>query len=66
MGIPLQKVLSKLPKETQQKIKSKAENYIREYESLAQLRKDLGITEEEVAHSQGVRRINISKLVKKK
>lgn len=65
MGIPIQKVLAKLPKERQEKIKAKADKYIREYETLSALRKDLGITQEAIATEQGVKQVNISNLEKR-
>ena len=65
MGIPLQKVLNELPKKRQEKIKTKAAKYIREYETLAALRKDLGFTQEEIASRQGVKQVNISRLEKR-
>lgn len=65
MGIPIQKVLSGLPKKRQKRIKAKATKYIREYETLADLRKQLGITQEIIAQRQGVRQVNISRLEKR-
>ncbi len=62
MGIPLQKVLAEFPKDRQEKIRAKADKYIREYENLAGLRKELGITQEEIAQLQGVKQVNISNL----
>ncbi|MBK8833139.1 MAG: XRE family transcriptional regulator [Saprospiraceae bacterium] len=65
MGIPLQKVLAEFPKDRQEKIRAKADKYIKEYENLAGLRKDLGITQEEIAQHQGVKQVNISNLEKR-
>lgn len=62
MGIPLQKVLAEFPKDRQEKIRAKADKYIHEYENLAGLRKELGITQEEIAQHQGVKQVNISNL----
>ena len=45
--------------------RAKADTYIREYESLSGLRKDLGITQEEIAQIQGVKQVNISNLEKR-
>jgi len=65
MGIPIQKVLAEFPKERQEKIKAKANEYIREYKKLADLRKELGITQEMIARHQGVKQVNISNLEKR-
>lgn len=65
MGISIQKVLADLPKARQEKIKAKADKYIREYETLAALRKDLGITQEAIATEQGVKQVSISNLEKR-
>ena len=62
MGIRIQKVLAGLPKERQKKIKATANKYIREYQTLAELRKALGITQEMIASHQGVKQVNISNL----
>lgn len=65
MGSTIQKLLNDLPKDRREKIKAKADSYIREYESLSGLRKDLGITQEEIAQIQGVKQVNISNLEKR-
>ena len=65
MGIPIQKVLNDLPKKRKEKIKAKAAEYIREYQTLADLRKDLGLTQEMIALRQGVKQVNISRLEKR-
>jgi len=65
MGIRIQKILADLPKERREKIKATAKNYIREYQTLAELRKALGITQEMIANHQGVKQVNISNLEKR-
>jgi transcriptional regulator with XRE-family HTH domain len=65
MGIPIQKVLAEFPKNRQEKIKTKANEYIREYKKLADLRKDLGFTQETIARHQGIKQVNISNLEKR-
>ncbi|HZV69857.1 MAG TPA: XRE family transcriptional regulator [Saprospiraceae bacterium] len=65
MGIPIQKVLAEFPKDRQEKIKAKANEYIREFKKLADLRKELGITQEMIARHQGVKQVNISNLEKR-
>ena len=62
MGIRIQKILADLPKERREKIKATAKKYIREYKTLAELRKALGITQEMIASHQGVKQVNISNL----
>jgi predicted transcriptional regulator len=62
MGIPLQKVLAEFPKNRQEKIRAKANEYILEYKRLSDLRKQLGVTQEMIARHQGVKQVNISNL----
>lgn len=65
MTVSLQKVIKSLPKERQKKIKLKADQYIREYKTLQSLRKDLGLTQSDIASTQGVKQVNISNLEKR-
>ncbi len=65
MTVTLQKVFKSLPKDRQKKIKQKADQYIREYKTLQDLRKDLGLTQSDIATTQGVRQVNISNLEKR-
>lgn len=62
MGISIQKVLKSLPENRQKKIKAKADSYILDYKNLASVRKDLGITQEDIAKHQGVKQVSISNL----
>ncbi|MBK9983509.1 MAG: XRE family transcriptional regulator [Saprospiraceae bacterium] len=58
-------MLAEFPKDRQEKIKAKANEYIREYKKLADLRKELGITQEMIARHQGIKQVNISNLEKR-
>jgi predicted transcriptional regulator len=60
--ITLNKVIKSLPKKRQQSIQAKANALIKQYKSLQELRKALGITQEEIANHQGVKQVNISNL----
>ena len=55
-------ILKSLPPKRQKSIKAKANTYIKEYKTLQELRKSLGITQNELADLQGVRQVNISNL----
>jgi len=66
MAIPVRKVLSTLPKQRQKRIETKAATYIREFQSLQELRQSLGLTQTEIAEQHGVRQVNISNLEKRK
>jgi predicted transcriptional regulator len=65
MSIPVRKVMKRLPQKRQKAIRSKAAAYIKEYESLQALRKDLGITQDTLAARQGIKQVNISNLEKR-
>ena len=65
MGTPIRKIIDRMPAERQARIRAKADVYIREYASLAALRKDLGITQEDIARHQGIKQVNISNLEKR-
>jgi predicted transcriptional regulator len=64
-NITLNKVIKSLPVKRQKKIQAKAHNFIKNYKSLQELRKVLGITQTEIANHQGVRQVNISNLEKR-
>ena len=66
MSISLDKVIHALPKKRQKKINAKAKHYIAEYNTLQELRKELGITQLTMADRQGVNQVNISNLEKRK
>lgn len=65
MGISINKVIGSLPKRRQKKIEAQAVQYIQEYNTLQELRKELGITQSIMAERQGVRQVNISNLEKR-
>lgn len=66
MSISIGKVIKSLPKKRQKKIAATADQYIQEYNSLQELRKDLGLTQLGMAEKQGVHQVNISNLEKRK
>lgn len=65
MSITIDKVIKDLPAERQKRIQKQADEYISEYNSLQELRKSLGITQEEIARKQGITQVNISNLEKR-
>ncbi len=65
MTVTLQKVFKSLPKDRQIKIKQKADELIDEYKTLQLLRKELGLTQTDIATKQGVKQVNISNLEKR-
>jgi len=65
MTVSLNKVFKSLPKARQKKINKKAEQFINEYKSLQDLRKDLGLTQNDIALKQGVKQVNVSNLEKR-
>src|SRR5688572_26561368 len=64
-NINLNDVIKKLPGDRQKRIEAKAEKYIKEYKSLQEFRKAIGLTQDEVANRQGVNQVNISNLEKR-
>lgn len=64
-SIPIGKVIQSLPKKRQKKIAAQSLEYIQEYSSLQELRKQLNITQNTLAEKQGVRQVNISNLEKR-
>ncbi|MGB2848995.1 MAG: XRE family transcriptional regulator [Saprospiraceae bacterium] len=65
MSITLNEVIKILPKDRQKVIKLKADKMISEYKTLQALRKDLGLTQTDIAFKQGVKQVNISNLEKR-
>ena len=63
--IMVSSILKSLPPKRQKAIKSQAGLYIKEYKNLQELRKSLGITQNELAEVQGVSQVNISNLEKR-
>jgi predicted transcriptional regulator len=66
MSVSIGKVIQSLPKRRQKIIAAKAIEYLEEYNSLQELRRELNITQNTVAEKQGVRQVNISNLEKRK
>jgi predicted transcriptional regulator len=64
-NITLNKVIKSLPEKRRKNIHSKAEEFIKDYKSLQELRKALGRTQTDIANLQGVRQVNISNLEKR-
>jgi len=62
MGIALNKVISELPIKSQTRIHKKAAKEIEAYKSLQDIRKALGITQEELAGKLRLKQTNISQL----
>lgn len=65
MSITIDKVIKNLPSERRERIQKQADQYIEEYKSLQELRKSLGITQEQIARKQGLTQVNISNLEKR-
>lgn len=62
MATSVKQVLNKLPRKRQGKIRKQADRYLEQYESLQDLRKQLGLTQSEIAQRQGIKQVNISNL----
>ncbi len=65
MSISIDKVIATLPAKRRKRIQAKADIYIKEYKTLQDLRKALGLTQNAIADRQGVRQVNISNLEKR-
>lgn len=62
MAISYTEVFKKFSPERQQRIKEEARHLVKQYESLLALRKELGLTQDDVAEAMGTTQVNISKL----
>lgn len=62
MATSAKQVLNKLPRKRQDKIRKQAGRYLEQYQSLQDFRKQLGVTQSEIAQRQGIRQVNISNL----
>lgn len=65
MDTSIEQVLEGLSPDRRQRIKEKAKEYIKEYKTLQELRKSLGITQDMIASQQGIKQVNISNLEKR-
>jgi predicted transcriptional regulator len=65
MPITLTKVIKGFSKQRQKAIRINADQYIADYKSLKDIRKQLGITQVDIANKQGVKQVNISNLEKR-
>ncbi len=66
MEISLKKVIEDLPKGSQQRIKKKTLELVKEYKSLQEIRKALGLTQAQLAGELSMSQVNISKLENRK
>lgn len=64
-NITLNKVIKSLPENRRKRIQAKADELIKDYKSLQELRKALGLTQTDIADYQGVKQVNISNLEKR-
>lgn len=62
MGIPLQDVLKELSHKRKKRIQEKADEYIKEYETLQKLRKGLHLTQKELAENLRIKQVSVSNL----
>lgn len=65
MGRSLDEVLNSLPEDRRKRIQREAEKDIREYETLQTIRKDLGLTQQDVACALEIKQNNVSDLEKR-
>lgn len=66
MGRNLNDIIKALPKDRQEKINSRAEKLIAEYETLQELRRALNVTQVEMADEMGVAQESISRMEKRR
>lgn len=65
MGKTLQNIWNELPEDRRQKIETRFQEQLLEYNTLQELRKALNLTQEEVATSLTIRQVNVSKMEKR-
>jgi transcriptional regulator with XRE-family HTH domain len=61
-GRSVQEIIDGFPPKRQKHIRERAKKDIEAYKSLQEFRKRLGITQKQLAESQGIRQVNISRL----
>jgi len=62
MGIPLKDVINEISPVRQKRIRAKADEYIKEYETLQELRKGLKLTQNELADNLRIKQVSVSNL----
>jgi len=65
MGKTLQNIWDELPEDRRQKIETRFQEQLLEYNTLQELRKALDLTQEEVASSLKIHQVNVSKMEKR-
>lgn len=65
MGKTLQNIWDELPEDRRQKIETRFQERLLEYNTLQELRKALDLTQEEVASSLKIHQVNVSKMEKR-
>lgn len=65
MGIPIEDVLKEFPPERQKRIREKANEYIKEYKTLQELRKKLNLTQTNIAENMQINQVSVSNLEKR-
>lgn len=65
MAIPLEEVFQKFSPERRKRIRAKADEYIKEYKTLQELRKGLHLTQSSVAQNMQVNQVSVSNLEKR-
>lgn len=66
MSIPYEKVFLEFSKESQERIKQRSAELIKEYNSLQAFRKDIGLTQDELAGRLCITQENVSRLERRK
>jgi transcriptional regulator with XRE-family HTH domain len=62
MGKSIEEIIKTFPTKRQKHIRVQADKYIQEYKTLQEVRKLMGITQNDLAKRQGVNQVNISNL----
>ena len=66
MGRTIDEVMATLPKERQDRVNAEADSLIKEYRSLAEFRKAVGITQVKLAGKLNITQENVSRLERRK
>lgn len=62
MAIPLEEVMKSISLKRQKRIYQKANQYIKEYQTLQELRKELHLTQTDIAKQMQVKQVSVSNL----